>query len=268
MKIQNGIKFAKEKLNKISDNPSFEAKTLLSFALNVDKIFLITNENFEFDESYFLELLNRRLNYEPIEYITNRVSFYSEEFIIKSGVLIPRPETELLIDEVLKLQNISLIAEIGVGSGVISTILAKKLSAKIVGTDINPLAISLTKENCEKFGVSSKISLFQTNLLDGVDGEFDLIVSNPPYIQNSYNIPNPLKYEPKEALFGGVNGNELILQIIDLAFKRNSKYLICEIGYDQQSSIREFLKDKVYIDLRFYKDYSNFDRGFVLQIRD
>ncbi len=246
-------------------NPQKEARLLLCHFLQKDNTYLLLHENELVDDRYF-ELVEQRKKEIPLEYITKEVSFYGEKFFIDFGSLIPRPETELLIDEVLKLDlpKNPKVAEIGVGSGIISIMLSKLLNAKIVATDINPDALKIAQKNIERFKVDD-IKLVQTSLLDGVDEEFDLIVSNPPYIKNDFIIDKNLTYEPQNALFGGENGDEILKNIVDLAIIKKPKYLVCEMGYDQKASMREyFLKnglDKFY----FYKDLAGLDRGFVVE---
>jgi release factor glutamine methyltransferase len=218
-----------------------------------------------------LDALSRLQNDEPIEYITERVSFYAEEFIITPGVLIPRPETELLIDEVVKRLKDHppfTMAEIGIGSGIISIMLSKLLPniTHIYATDINPIAIDLTKRNID-YHDNSTIEVRESSLLDSVSERVEVIVSNPPYIANDYVIDKNLTYEPSSALFGGDEGDELLKEIIDLAFEREVKILACEMGYDQKDKITHYLKERAYLSLEFYRDYSGFDRGFVLTLR-
>ena len=249
-----------------------EAQLLLMSHLDVDELWLITNQNTEVkDIEGLFEWVKRRSENEPFEYITNSVSFYSEEFYISQGALIPRPETEILIDEVLK--NIPshdskiTIAEVGVGSGIISVILAKKLpNAKFIAIDISPLAIEVAKINIEKFGLEDRIELRLGSLLEPVDEEIDYLVSNPPYIENGVKLESNLDYEPQNALFGGEVGDEIIKGLLDKVLSRNINFFSCEMGYDQKDKISHYLKDKNYEDLNFYKDLSGFDRGFTIRL--
>jgi release factor glutamine methyltransferase len=257
-------------LKDIVDRPRLESEILLSYFLNKDRVYLIinNNENINNHEEFF-ELVNKRAKHEPIEYITNNVSFYSQDFFVQSGVLIPRPETEILIDKVL--ENIQSdkkinIAEIGVGSGIISIVLSQNLSnATFYSVDILDIALKTTQINIDKHNAKN-INLRKSNLLDNIPENIDVIVTNPPYIKNSFKIDKNLEYEPKEALFGGDIGDELICDIIDLCFKRDIKILFCEMGYDQKDKVSNYLKDKNYKRLEFYKDLNLHDRGFILEI--
>jgi len=247
-----------------------EAQLLLMAHLNVDELWLITHQNDSIEESaLYWEWIERRAKNEPFEYITNRVSFYAEEFYIDEGALIPRPETELLVDEVLK--NIPdheapyLFAEVGVGSGIISIMLAKKLkNARFIAVDISPAALEVAQKNIEKFGLSQRVELRLGSLLDPVPEKIDYLVSNPPYIEDGIALESNLSYEPQNALFGGKVGDEIIKKLLDEVLKQKIKYFTCEMGYDQQDKIQNYLKSENFTSLQFYKDYSSFDRGFSL----
>jgi len=251
---------------------SREAQLLLMAHLDVDELWLITNQNTEVSNvDRLLSWVKRRSCNEPFEYITNRVSFYSEEFYIAEGALIPRPETELLIDEVVKnVQNqhskMSFV-EVGVGSGIISIMLAKQFPhAKFIAVDISPHAIEVAKINIEKFGLEDRIELRLGSLLEPVSEHVDYLVSNPPYIENGVELESNLDYEPQNALFGGEIGDEIIKELLDEVLSRDIKFFSCEMGYDQKDKISHYIQGSKYKDLKFYKDLSGFDRGFTLCI--
>jgi release factor glutamine methyltransferase len=262
--INQALKKATKELSHL-ETPQKEARLLLSFFLDKDMIYLTLNENQKVDESFF-ELVKKRNQDIPIEYITKKVSFYSEEFFCDFGALIPRPETELLIDEVLKLPLPSSpkIAEIGVGSGIISIMIKKHIpSSTITATDISLDAIKVAKKNSKLH--NTDIELIHTSYLDGVKKEFDVIVSNPPYIKNEEKLDKNLDYEPQNALFGGESGDEILKNIVDLAIMKRVKFLVCEMGYDQKEPMTEYFKKKGLTKYHFYKDFANFDRGFVVE---
>ena len=260
-------KLASKALLPIVENPAKEANLLLMHYLECDEMYLLTNQDKEIKIDGFLQLLKRRLENEPLEYITKKVSFYSEEFFIDYGALIPRPETELLIDEVLKRvdkDTTETFCEVGIGSGVISVILAKKLkNAKFIATDISGDAITIAKKNIKLHNLEDRIKIIKTSLLDGVDEKIDYLVSNPPYIKKGFKLDSNLSYEPDLALFGGNEGDEIVKQLINITLERKINFFSCEIGYDQKDKITKFVKDKN-IKIEFYKDYSGFDRGFTL----
>ncbi len=268
----------KDALREITDalshieRPSREAQLLLMYHLGVDELWLLTHQEDEVKESErLLEWVGRRAKNEPLEYITQRVSFYSEEFFIAHGALIPRPETELLIDEVLK--NIEdksaplTIAEVGVGSGIISIMLARFLpNARFIAVDISKDAIVIAQKNIEKFGLSHRITVREGSLLEPVTEHIDYLVSNPPYIANAAPLESNLSYEPQNALFGGEEGDEIIKELLDELLKREINFFSCEMGYDQKDKIRNYLKKTPIKSLSFYEDYSGFDRGFTLRL--
>jgi len=187
--------------------------------LQKDELWLMTHESEIVAEGDKLaSWVERRKKNEPLEYITNRVSFYSQIFHIEAGALIPRPETELLIDEVLSLADRDAevtIVEIGVGSGIISTVLAQELpKAKIIAVDISDEALKVARKNIEAFGLNERIELRQGDLLEPVSETIDILVSNPPYIADNEPLESNLDYEPDLALFGGEIGDEIIKRLL------------------------------------------------------
>ena len=253
------------------ERPRREAQLLIMALLQKDELWLMTHEN-EIIEAHekLAEWVERRKKSEPLEYITNRVSFYSQEFHIEQGALIPRPETELLIDEVLAITDTEAsltIVEVGVGSGVISTILAQELpNAKIIAVDISSDALAVARKNIETFGLTERIELREGDLLAPVDEKIDILVSNPPYIADDEPLERNLDYEPNLALFGGTIGDEIIQRLLDEALDRDIPYFVCEMGYDQKVKVENYLNTRD-VKLRFYKDLAGHDRGFVLKYK-
>jgi len=251
---------------------SREAQLLLMAYLQKDELWLLTNQKseIEIDDTFFEWILRRSKN-EPFEYITKRVSFYSEEFYIDEGALIPRPETELLIDEVLKhvqdTDTSMTFVEVGVGSGIISIMLAKKFpNTRFIAVDISSKALDVAKKNIKKFALEDRIELREGSLLEPVSEQIDYLVSNPPYIANDVTLESNLSYEPQNALFGGEIGDEIIQKLLDEVLKQKIKFFSCEMGYDQKDKIRSYLQNKEIKSLEFYQDYSSFDRGFTLKV--
>ena len=258
-------------LNPHIPRASREAQLLLMAHLKVDELWLITHQTTEVtDLDKLLLWVQRRVNNEPFEYIVNEVSFYSETFFIKEGALIPRPETEILIDEVKrhypqKEANITFV-EVGIGSGIISIMLAKYfINAKFIAVDISQDALEIAKVNIEKFNLSERIELRLGSLLEPIHEKIDYLVSNPPYIEDGVALESNLDFEPQNALYGGKIGDEIIKQLLDEVLSQKIKFFSCEMGYDQKDKIQNYLKNKKYKSLEFYKDYSDFDRGFTLK---
>jgi len=263
--IKEALKLAIKELKNKSEIPQKEARILLAHYLKKDQIYLLTHEDEKVVKEGYFELIQRRAKYEPIEYITNSANFYSEEFYVNSSVLIPRPETELLVDLVVstcKGIKRPIIVEIGTGSGIISIMLAKLLpNACIKAVDISEDALKVAKKNAVLHKVDKKIEFIKSNLLDNVqESSFDMLVSNPPYIAKDEPLDVGLSYEPDLALFGGEKGDEILVDIIEIFKSKNIKYLACEMGYDQKEKIKRYLPNA-----KFYKDLAGLDRGFLVK---
>ncbi|WP_321778514.1 peptide chain release factor N(5)-glutamine methyltransferase [Sulfurimonas sp.] len=254
------------------ERPAKEAQLMLMAFLKVDELWLLTNQRSEItDIQKLFKWVDARVKNVPLEYITNSVSFYSQEFYIAEGALIPRPETELLIDEVLKnvksLDAKMTFVEVGVGSGIISIVLAQHFkNAKFIAVDISQEALCIAKVNIQKFGMGDRIELRLGSLLEPIDEDIDYLVSNPPYIADKTPLESNLSYEPQNALFGGVVGDEIIKELLVEVLKRKINFFTCEMGYEQKGKIQTYLSNQAFEQLDFYKDYSNFDRGFTLKL--
>ncbi|WP_107686507.1 peptide chain release factor N(5)-glutamine methyltransferase [Campylobacter concisus] len=269
MKIEEALKEASLRLSSLCQNPSRVAKILLMNYLDVSIEWIFLNQKNEFDESSYFALVKRYENYEPLEYITGKASFYGLDFYVESGVLIPRPETEILVDKVIEISreyNEPKIAEIGIGSGIISIMLALKTKANIVATDINEKALILAKKNADKFDVGGRIKFLNCSYVDEILEDIDILVSNPPYIARSYKLSKFVLNEPESALFGGEVGDEILKDIILIAKDRNIKNVACEMGYDQKASMQKFLEANGF-EYSFYKDLAGFDRGFSAKLK-
>ncbi|MFT7005070.1 MAG: release factor glutamine methyltransferase [Sulfurimonas sp.] len=270
--VKNVLADITAKLSPFVERASREAQLLLMAHLQKDELWLITNQSTEVSNLERLyQWVDRRAKNEPLEYITNSVSFYSQAFFIAPGALIPRPETELLIDDVLKnfsdLDAKMTFVEVGIGSGIISIVLAQHYkNAKFIAVDISQDALNIAKTNIEKFDMKNRIELRLGSLLEPINEKIDYLVSNPPYIANEVPLEINLSYEPQNALFGGNIGDEIIQNLLDEVLKRNINFFTCEMGYDQKDRIQVYLKDTKCKSLDFYKDYSNFDRGFTLKV--
>ncbi|HEX5709837.1 MAG TPA: peptide chain release factor N(5)-glutamine methyltransferase [Sulfuricurvum sp.] len=258
-------------LEGVVEFPRREAELLLMAYLECNQLYFITHQEQMIDEHdpKLLEWIEKRTANVPLEYLTNRVSFYSREFYIDEGALIPRPETEHLIDEVLsrvsKDEEINIV-EVGVGSGIISILLALHLpKARFIAVDISPRALGVARRNIETFGLCGRIELREGDLLSCVSEKIDLLVSNPPYIADDAPLENNLSYEPQNALFGGTVGDEIIQRLLEEVYRRKIALFVCEMGYDQRAKVQEYLKTFAVQSLEFYKDLASFDRGFSLK---
>jgi len=271
MTIKEGLSWSREALHEACERPQFEAELLLAYHLKKERTYLLIHENESFESvKEFKKLIQRRAANEPYEYIVGSASFYDIHLDVEEGVLIPRPETEILIDLVAKIiekENITRIAEIGVGSGAISVVLARKFpELQIIATDICDTPLKVAAKNIKTFGLESQITLIKGNLMDEVEEEVEIVVSNPPYIAEDFLLEsNVVDYEPKEALFGGRVGDELLKQIILDVKARDVRYLACEMGYDQKEPLQEFVNEIGVKSIKFYKDLAGFNRGFVIE---
>jgi release factor glutamine methyltransferase len=258
-------------LKNITHIPIKEVEILLLHIIKQNVIWLHINYNKECScEKELKKLVLKRAEDYPLEYITLKASFYGETFNLNTNVLIPRPQTEILVQKAFECLEHSVnprVVEVGTGSGVISIMLALLLpNIQLIAVDINDDALILAKQNAKKFKVEDKITFIKSDIFEELDvTNFDMCISNPPYIKNSYTLPQNVQYEPSNALFGGDIGDELLKQIISDTYTNHIKYLFCEMGYDQQNSLDKYLKSYNTKNLTFYKDLEKFDRGFTLE---
>lgn len=274
MTIKDTVRKYTNELKQVTHIPAKEVEILMLHLLEKNTIWLHLNYNNEFSkEKELANLVKKRATNYPLEYIINKASFYGEMFIVKEGVLIPRPETEFLIENAVEIlkdkKETQTILEIGTGSGIISVMLALLVpNIKIIAVDINEKALALAKENAIKHNVQDKIEFRLSNLYENVnEDDIFLCISNPPYIANDYKLPTNVKYEPSNALFGGNVGDELLKDIIKDTSKRKIPYLLCEMGYDQKNPLENYFKEFNVDSYSFYKDYESFDRGFTLKFK-
>jgi len=233
------------------EDTALESELLLRHALKISRVQLYLDLSRELSpkqEETFWRLVKRRLNGEPAAYITGHREFYGFDFYVAPNVLIPRPESELLVEKALNLahhRNISTIAEIGTGCGAIAISLALNLpEAKIYATDISAPALKVALFNCRKHGVASRICLLQGDMLDPLPEPVDLIVANLPYVRESELPPTgPVSFEPILALNGGPEGLEKIHQLCQQAGSKLSPQgcLLLEIGQGQGKAVTSSL---------------------------
>ena len=235
--------------NNIED-AHLECELLLRHALKISRVQLYLDLDHELSpeqEGTFWNLITRCLNGEPTAYITGHREFYGLDFYVDSRVLIPRPESELLVEKALSLaqnRTASTIAEIGTGCGAIAISLALNLPlAKIYATDISASALQVALLNCQKHEVADRICLLQGNLLQPLPEPVDLIIANLPYIRES-ELPNSVNFEPLLALNGGSDGLEKIRQLrSQLGDKLHPKgCLLLEIGQGQRRAVTTLLR--------------------------
>ena len=272
MTIKEAVKKYSAKLRNITHIPNKEVEMMLLELLGKNVIWLHLNSDKEFtQENELIKMVEKRADNYPLEYILKKASFYGEMFEVREDVLIPRPETELLVERAVEiLQKIEKpkAIEIGVGSGIIAVTVAMLVKdVEVTAVDINEKALELAKANAIKFGVNDRIEFIKSDLFHAVgEKQFDVCISNPPYIADEYKLPKNVAFEPKNALFGGRVGDEILKKIIDEVLKREIPFLLCEMGYDQKKLLGDYFESKGIKDVEFYKDYEEFDRGFVAKI--
>lgn len=267
--IKELLHVSAQKLKAVTEIPQKEAMLLLAHILGKEISWIIAHNDdvVEVDETYW-QMVHRRANHEPLEYILGTATFYGQVFDVDSRALIPRPETEMLVDKAIELaQELTQphIVEIGCGSGIVSIMLAQLIpEARITAIDISEDALHVSRHNAYKHGVSERICFIEGSYLDGVEGAIDMIVSNPPYIANEASLGIGLSYEPSLALYGGTKGDEMLKHIIDLFCEHHVKRLVCEMGYDQREAILDYAHQKG-LEVSFYKDLAGLDRGFWIR---
>ncbi len=225
-------------LKDISKTPLLDAELLLQSVLGVDKIFLISNNDIQLSkeqENTFLDLVNERKTLIPISYLTGKKEFYGRDFLITKDVLVPRPETEILVEEALKLLSSGKrLLEIGVGSGCVIVTLCLECEGLVaVGSDLCEKALKVAAKNRDKYGIKS-LALQKSDLFQNIAGKFDLIVSNPPYVPVGEADPST-KHEPDIALYAGEDGFDVIDRMVKDApmFLNPGGALIFECGIGQ-----------------------------------
>lgn len=286
MNINQAIINYTKQLEKINDDYKvsyIEAQTIIMHTLNLSKVKLISEGLKELTEGQINKieiLINRRLNYEPLSYITNKKEFYGFDFYVDSNVLIPRPETEELIDLVLdytKDKNNISICDIGSGSGNI-TITLKKLfleqnkNIDITALEISEGAIQVIKKNALNIlGDEKIINIINTDALSFIpEKKFDIIVTNAPYVplRDKDSLQKDLEFEPQDALYSGYDGLDFyksFLSIIDKYLKENGAFFF-EIGYDQGNALLDICSSLDINNAEIKKDLSGKDRFLICNV--
>ena len=260
------------KLSKINSY-KIDTEILLSDSLNISKEKLILNLKEKINNknyNTFLSKLNRRRLKEPIAYIIKKKEFWKNEFYLDQNVLIPRPETEHLVEETLKIIpkfRKKKILEIGVGSGcLVISILKERQLCSADGIDCSKKAVKIAKINAKLHQIKNRIKIFKSNVDNFNGGKYDLIVSNPPYIdKHQLKYLGVSEYEPDNALNGGISGTEILMKVVVKAsklLKVNGK-LIIEIGKNQKYKMVKLLKSNKFFVKKVIKDLSGHDRCII-----
>lgn len=278
------LKEAVEKLKEIKiDTPQLDVEVILSNLLEIERIKLHIYPEMEISQEIcrkFWKDVEKRLNNMPVQYIVNRQEFMGLDFWIEEGVLIPRGDTEILVEKALQLyqQHYSgkgvKILDIGVGSGAIAVSIGKYIKeSRVYGVDISPKAIEVASKNALKHGVENRITFFEGSLFEALKGKnlentLDFVLSNPPYIPRKIieTLWKEVKdYEPSLALDGGEDGLDFYKEILKGApvFLKAGGWLVFEIGYDQGKALQQMMTQEGFANVEVIKDLAGLDRVVV-----
>ncbi|MBP2027996.1 release factor glutamine methyltransferase [Acetoanaerobium pronyense] len=281
MTIKELIAFGMDELSN-TQNPRLDSELIIGYVLQKERLYLILNleESIEENkEKKIKEYLSLRKSGTPIHYILKEREFMGMDFLVEKSVLIPRPDTEILVEELikeLKDSNLNekkdiLGIEIGPGSGIISISLLKEFSnLKIIACDINPSAIELTRKNSIRHGVKDRLDVREGSLFHKIEGNIkaDFIVSNPPYIKKDVIKTLQIEireHEPLDALDGGEDGLDFYRAIVrdGSNFLNKGGIMAFEIGYDQGEAVKTVMNGSGYEDISVYKDLAGLDRVVI-----
>ena len=271
------IKYSAQ-LEKISSTPRLDVEVLLQKVLgDVDRLYILLNLDrilSDDEEKEFISYINERMNNRPIAYIVGNREFMGLDFYVKEGVLIPRPDTEILVEEVIELAkdkgDINIL-DIGTGSGAITVSLAKYLpNAKITSVDIEDIPLEVGRINAKSNEVEDRVKFIKSNLFENIDKDmkFDIIVSNPPYIKREVveTLDKQVKdYEPYTALEGGEDGLDFYREITKQSklYLKENGILAYEVGHDQSEDVSKLMINDGYTNIYTKKDLQNIDRVVI-----
>ena len=276
MNIQSAIsKGAKILESNLVSSPYLDSEILMTKAINKSKKYILINSDKKIEDknfTLFQNFIKQRSIGKPIAYITGKKFFWNSEFLVTKDTLIPRPDTELLVDNILNLTkkktNLNIL-DVGIGSGcILLSILKERKYYRGTGIDISKNCLKITKINAINHKIGSRLKLYQTNVDKFNLGKYDLIVSNPPYIKKhilKYLEKDIVNFEPKFALDGGIDGLSEIRKVIKKSselIKRNGKFVL-EIGFDQKNKVTNLLKKEGFYINSALKDLANNDRCLI-----
>lgn len=261
------------------ETASLDARLLVAHAFGCDPTDLIWKEQASVSDAFddrLRELVERRLNREPVAYILGRREFWNSEFVVTRDTLIPRPDSETVVEAVLELipekNSQQRVLDVGTGTGCLLVSLLQELpQAKGVGIDVSPAAISVARTNCNRLHVLDRVQLIVSDWFSKVEGRFDIVVANPPYIVDK-DIkgldPDVRDHEPKLALAGGsdgLNSYRIIAESLSTVLKRNG-FAVIEIGVNQSRTVCETFEAEGFAIHSIKKDLGDRDRCIVVQM--
>ena len=270
MNVKEAIKYGIDNLKNIDDK-SLKVRLILSHFMNVEKNYLITHDDEELSdeiEEKYKQGIEKLSKDVPLQYITNTQEFYGMKFKVNENVLIPRYDTEILIEETLKLaKDKDKILDMCTGSGIIAITLAKNVEkSNVFACDISLEALKVAKENNELH--NTNVKFINSNLFENIEEKnFDIIVSNPPYIteKEMQKLENQVRKEPELALYGGVDGLDFYRKITENAkeYLKKEGLLIFEIGYKQKEDVSKILIENKFKNIKCVKDLQGLDRAII-----
>ena len=225
------------------DSPRLDAELLLAHVLGTGRAALIVDPERGLEPEQaraFQDLAARRRGREPVAYILGRKGFRTIELAVDPRVLIPRPETEHVVEAALGIAAGARVADVGTGSGAIALALkAERPDLRVVGTDSSPAALAVAGANAARLGL--EVELLEGDLLEPVSGELDAVVSNPPYVAAGDQLPRDVGHEPREALYGGPDGLDVIRRLVPAAAASGAQLLAIEVGAGQAGAVGELV---------------------------
>ena len=276
MRLNTAINTATKELKRNNiESALLDCELLMSKAINKDREFIILNLNDKIEKKVykkFKKFIIERSKGKPIAYLTGKKFFWKYEFNVHQKVLIPRPDTEIIVEQVLNIyknRNKINFLDIGVGSGcILLSILKERKDFRATGIDISDYALKVCKINAYKLGVTNRVKLFKSDIDNFTKDKYDLIISNPPYIKKldlKYLEKDVINYEPKLALDGGLDGLSEIRNVIHKSselIKKKGK-LVIEIGFNQKDLVKQLLKNKGFYINVVIKDLAKNDRCII-----
>ena len=276
MNYNSAIYYASKLFKKnLIDSAKLDSEIILSKSVNLtrEQILLNLNKKLSFKElKYFKKLIDRRKKKEPIAYILNKKEFWKTSFHINSDVLIPRPDTEILVEELINqipVNSSKSILEIGTGSGcIILSVLAERKKCYAKALDISKKALKVAEYNAKIQHLRNRIEFIYSSIDKFYSGKYDIIISNPPYIKSASikNLDEDIRfYEPRIALDGGCDGYSLIREIIKKSsyLLKNGGKLFLEIGFEQLYEVKKLLKKNNFYINKIAKDLRKINRCIV-----
>jgi release factor glutamine methyltransferase len=247
------------------DTPRLDAELLLADAMGVDRAAIVSDPGRELTPQQarrFQTYAMRRAQREPVAYILGTKGFRTIDLLVDSRVLIPRPETEHLIEAALELPHGARVADVGTGSGAVALALkAERPDLEVIATDASPEALAVARANAERLGLD--VQLLAGDLLESVEGPLDAVLSNPPYVAEAERVslaPDITRHEPEMALYAGEDGLSLIRRLAPAAAASGASLLALEVGFGQAGVVAEIVRKAGFPDIRVIADLAGIER--------